>query len=79
MERQTREAVTKLEIKAIQRLPKRYVRDGTQVCVCRGAKGDWPVAIHQDLPPIQFIGTPRKWHRLKLTPFTESIVAIRGH
>lgn len=68
--------MTKLELEAIRRLPRRYVRDGT--CV-----GFWAavldpltvVAVHADLPPIVFRAKGGKWKVLGVAKRTNEKVS----
>ena len=59
--------MTRLEIIAIQRLPRRYIADGTQVAPCGNG---WVMACNGQvpLPPISFHDKRRKWRVIKWKP-----------
>lgn len=56
--------MTALQIKAIQRLPKRYIADGTDV---QPTGNGWVVAVNGrlGLPLISFHKTSRRWARIR--------------
>lgn len=58
--------MTKLEIKAIQNLPRKYIRDGIQFCVYeRPGNPLMVVVVHHLLPPIVFSSKTKKWTRIR--------------
>ena len=54
--------MTKLELEALRSLPRRYVRDDTQICLW-SPPNLYPmvVAVHIDLPMIAYHSNVRKW------------------
>jgi hypothetical protein len=60
--------MTKLEIQAIQRLPRRYVHDGTSVTtvyIHKAPSINTVVAINPALPVIHFIPNLKSWRKVK--------------
>ena len=61
--------MTKLEIQAIRRLPKKYVRDDTSVCLFRNPGGvQWVLACHPKLPMICFTDDGKYWDSVRFKP-----------
>ena len=58
--------MTKLQIQAIQKIPKHFVIDGTDTC-CYSPVGTeaYIVAINPNLSPIYFSSKTKKWKKMQ--------------
>lgn len=63
--------MTKFYLESIRCLPKKYLRDGTNVVEVTMGFGT-VVALHKDLPPIQIFPNSKRWRKVRFFPSIET-------
>ena len=71
--------MTRLELTAIRALPRRYIRDGTEVCTLKVLKGPLVIVASGTLPVMRYAYGDKKWVRIRFSEGEAQVFSAPVH